>query len=157
MSDRSAGERRSGLAGRLEALYQRAPAFVRTSAFWQLVRFAIAGFAVTLFSAGVYMIAAYPLHIRPLLANVISYAFGFTASYAAHSRWSFASDAERGEAETLGRFVLASGFAFALNSFWVWLATSYHDLPAWAPVPAMVFATPLASFVLNRYWVFRVA
>ena len=31
------------------------------------------------------------------------------------------------------------------------------DLSPLAPVPAMIFVTPIASFLLNRYWVFRVA
>jgi putative flippase GtrA len=158
MNEQPIREGRSGLAERIHLLYRAAPPFVRTPGFWQLVRFAFAGLGVTLFSACVYMIAAYPFHVQPLVANVISYAFGFTASYAVHSRWSFASDdADRSEVETLLRFLMASVFAFALNSFWVWLATSYHELPPWAPVPAMVFITPLASFLINRYWVFRVA
>jgi putative flippase GtrA len=53
------------------------------------------------------------------------------------------------------RFLIGSAFAFALNSLWVWLATIWLRLPAWAPVPAMIFATPIASFLINRYWVFR--
>jgi putative flippase GtrA len=146
-----------GLAGRIEALYALAPPFARTQAFRQLLRYAFAGFGVTLFSALVYMIAAYPFHIRPLVANVISYAFGLAASYTAHSRWSFAADREGGELGAMMRFGVAAGFAFCLNSFWVWLATYYYHLAPWVPVPAMVFATPLASFLINRYWVFRVA
>jgi putative flippase GtrA len=145
----------SGLAGWAELLYRSAPAFVRTPAFRQLVRYALAGFAVTLFSAMVYMIAAYPLHIRPLVANVISYAFGLAASYTAHSRWSFAGERKRSELGTMLRFGVAAGLAFGLNSFWVWLATVHYHLAPWVPVPAMVFATPLASFLINRYWVFR--
>jgi putative flippase GtrA len=39
----------------------------------------------------------------------------------------------------------------------VWLATGLLHLPPIAPVPAMIFVTPLASFLLNRYWVFEVA
>lgn len=147
----------SGLAGRIEALWSLAPPFARTPAFRQLVRYGIAGIGVTLFSALIYMIAAYPLHIAPLLANVISYAFGLAASYTAHSRWSFAAEGNRRELETMLRFGAAAGFAFALNTFWVWLATVHYHLAPWVPVPGMVFATPLASFLINRYWVFRVA
>jgi putative flippase GtrA len=126
--------------------------------FGQLVRFAIAGFGVTVFSVLVYAGFASGLHVHPLIANVFSYASGFVASYAAHSRWSFRTE-RRGEEEgaTMLRFLIASGFAFALNSFWVWLMTIALHLPPLAPVPAMMFVTPLMSFILNRWWVFRAA
>ena len=125
--------------------------------FVQLVRFAIAGFGVTIFSVLVYVGFASGLHVRPLAANVLSYVAGFTASYTVHSRWSFRTEQRQDEGAALLRFLLASGFAFALNSFWVWLATVALRLSPLAPVPAMMFVTPLASFVLNRWWVFRAA
>ena len=132
------------------------PAF-GSEAFWQLVRFAIGGFAVTLFAASIYSAAAVLLHIPPLAANAISSLFGVIASYTVHSRWSFAPDTADGEMGMIGRFLLAAGFAFTLNSFWVWLLTGWLGLPPLTPVPAMIFVTPLASFLLNRYWVFKVA
>jgi len=141
---------------RFDDLIGSLPPFARSEAFLQLVRFAIAGLGVTLFSTLVYLTFAYPFHLKPMLANALSYCFGFVASYAAHSRWSFRSR-EGDDAFVILRFLAASGLAFALNSLWVWLATGLFHLPALAPVPAMMFATPLASFVLNRYWVFRAA
>lgn len=124
-----------------------------SAAFRQLLRFAIAGLGVTLLSSLVYLTAAMEFHVAPLIANTISYAFGVAVGYAIHSRWSFRADGGA-EGATVVRFLLATGAAFALNSFWVWLATHAMHLPAWAPVPAMVFVTPLGSFALNRYWVF---
>jgi putative flippase GtrA len=144
------------MSGKIDALIGVLPPFARSEAFVQLVRFAIAGLGVTLFSTLVYLTFAYPFHLKPMQANALSYCAGFIASYAAHSRWSFRARAGE-DAFMILRFVAASGFAFALNSLWVWLATGLFHLPALAPVPAMVFATPLASFVLNRYWVFRAA
>jgi putative flippase GtrA len=128
-----------------------------TEAFRQLVRYVVAGLAVTLFAALIYSAAATLLGIAPLTANAISSLCGVVASYAVHSRWSFAPEREEGEAGMILRFLIAAAFAFALNSFWVWLATGLLHLPPIAPVPAMVFVTPFASFLLNRYWVFEVA
>jgi putative flippase GtrA len=126
---------------------------VRSEAFAQLVRFVIAGLGVTLFSSLVYLTFVYPFHLRPLAANALSYVAGVAAGYAVHSRWSFRAGGE--DAGMVVRFLIGSAFAFALNSLWVWLATIWLRLPPWAPVPAMIFATPLASFLINRYWVFR--
>jgi putative flippase GtrA len=127
---------------------------VRNEAFGQLVRFVVAGLGVTLFASLVYLAFAYPFHLKPLAANTVSYAAGFTVGYLVHSRWSFRAGTGDDRA-MLVRFLIASGFAFGLNSLWVWLATALLRLPPWSPVPAMIFATPLASFLLNRYWVFR--
>ncbi|CAN5494010.1 hypothetical protein BH09PSE4_BH09PSE4_16250 [soil metagenome] len=128
---------------------------IESEAFGQLVRFAVAGVGVTLLSVLVYIGAAVPLHANALLANALSHAVGVLAGYSIHSRWSFRS--ESSDARMMVRFTIASGFAFLLNSIWVWMAVELFHLSAWAPVPAMIFATPLASFALNRYWVFRAA
>lgn len=129
-----------------------AEALLASEALGQLVRFAVAGLGVTLFAAGVYLSAATLFHIPPLFANAISTACGVGVGYLVHSRWSFRADGNGG-AQAL-RFLVAATAAFALNSFWVWLAVHALRLPAWTPVSGMVFATPLASFAVNRWWVF---
>jgi putative flippase GtrA len=123
------------------------------AAVGQLLRFAIAGLGVTLLAAGVYLAAATAFHVPPLVANTISTACGVGDGYLVHSRWSFRASGER-EAVMAARFLLAAAGAFALNSFWVWLAVHAFHLPSWTPVTGMIFATPLASFAVNRYWVF---
>ena len=131
------------------------PAFA-SEAFWQLVRFAIAGLGVTLFSVTIYSVAAVLIGVPPLGANTISWLCSVAVGYAVHSRWSFGAE-RSGEAGKVLKFLMASGFAFALNSFWVWLTTGFFGLHPLAPVPLMMGVTPLASFLLNRYWVFEVA
>lgn len=127
-----------------------------SEAFHQLVRFVLAGMAVTLFSAAIYAGAVFA-GVAPLIANVVSHGCGMAAGYAVHSRWSFNADTQGGERAMILRFLLASGFAFLLNSLWVWCAVDLMRLPPLAPLPAMIFLTPLLSFALNRYWVFRAA
>jgi putative flippase GtrA len=120
----------------------------------QFIRFAVAGLGVTALSTLIYLVAATSGDLNPLLANTLSHLVGVVAGYAVHSRWSFRAETGGGPAL---RFAAASGAAFALNSAWVWLATGLLALPSWSPVPAMLVATPLASFALNRYWVFAAA
>jgi putative flippase GtrA len=127
-----------------------------SEAFRQLVRFLVAGVGVTLFSAIIYS-ACVLFGLAPLAANVVSHGCGMAVGYAVHSRWSFAADTGQGERAMVLRFLLASGFSFLLNSLWVWLAVDLLRLPPLAPLPAMIFLTPAASFALNRYWVFRAA
>lgn len=127
-----------------------------SEAFRQLVRFVIAGMAVTLFSAAIYA-AFVHAGTAPFTANVVSHGCGMVAGYAVHSRWSFNAEKREGERAMIARFLCASGFAFLLNSCWVWLAVDTMRLPPLAPLTAMVVLTPLCSFILNRTWVFKAA
>ena len=130
--------------------------FAASEAFRQLVRFVVAGMAVTLFSAAIYT-ALVHVGLAPLAANLVSHGCGMAVGYTVHSRWSFNADTDGGERAMIVRFLVASGFAFLLNSCWVWLAIDAMGLPPLAPLPAMVVLTPLCSFILNRTWVFRAA
>ena len=107
---------------------------------------------MTLVAASIYLLAATTLHVAPLVANTISTGFGVMIGYLVHSRWSFRAAGD--DRAMAAKFLLAAAGAFALNSFWVWLAVHAFHLPAWTPVTGMVFATPLASFAINRWWVF---
>lgn len=132
------------------------PELIGSEAFRQLLRFVLGGLAVTLFAAAIYTAVVF-LGVAPLAANVVSHGCGMAAGYAVHSRWSFEADTDGSERAMVTRFLLASACAFLLNSLWVWLAVDFMRLPPLAPLPAMIFLTPLFSFVINRYWVFRVA
>jgi putative flippase GtrA len=120
----------------------------------QLIRYIIAGLIVTWFAATVYSVLVLK-HIGPYLANVGSTATGLVTGYFIHSRWSFKGGRKDSETLQLGRFLIAAAIAFAINNFWIWLTVQQLGLPPLAPVPLMMAATPVLSFLLNRYWVFR--
>jgi putative flippase GtrA len=120
----------------------------------QLIRYIIAGLIVTWFAATVYSVLVLK-HIGPYLANVGSTATGLVTGYFIHSRWSFKGGRKDSETLQLGRFLIAAAVAFAINNFWIWLTVQQLGLPPLAPVPLMMAATPVLSFLLNRYWVFR--
>jgi putative flippase GtrA len=144
---RAVVEKRSPKLGRLLA----APATR------QLVRYVFAGFCVTQFAALVYSVLVLFLKVEPLLANVLSNGCGLCVGYLVHSRWSFATGPNGNEVFQVGRFLLASSLAFAINTAWVWLLVKNLHLPPLAPVPFMMVVTPWVSFLLNRYWVFKTA
>lgn len=131
------------------------PNLFTMSATRQLIRYAIAGFCVTQFAAGVYSAIIYFGGLDPLVANSLSTICGLCAGYLAHSRWSFAVGTSDSEHLQIGRFLLASLIAFLINSFWIWLLVRVLHMSPYAPVPLMMLATPVVSFLLNRYWVFR--
>lgn len=120
----------------------------------QLIRYIIAGLIVTWFAATVYSVLVLQ-QISPYVANLGSTAVGLIIGYTIHSRWSFKGGRKDSETLQLGRFLITSGVAFAINNLWIWLTTKQLGLGPLAPVPLMMAATPVLSFLLNRYWVFR--
>jgi putative flippase GtrA len=133
---------------------RRAQHLLALPASRQLMRYILAGLLVTQLAALVYSMLVLQ-HVSPYLANAGSTACGLVAGYAIHSRWSFKDGRKDSETLQLGRFLTASAVAFAINSFWIWLTVRQLGLPPLAPVPLMMAATPILSFLLNRYWVFK--
>lgn len=121
----------------------------------QLIRYGLTGGFVTLIHLGVYWTAAQPMHVAPLIANIVAQMFSTTLGYILHSRWSFRGHGRRDNlARTGGRFIAVTVIGFSLNSLWVWLFTGLLHGPVWWPMPVMAIATPLLVFWLNRRWVF---
>jgi putative flippase GtrA len=143
--------------GLLEERAPRIAALLAMPAARQLIRYVFAGLCVTQFAALVYSSLVWFGRVDALLANVMSTSCALGVGYLVHSRWSFATGATGGEHWQVGRFLLASLFAFLINSLWVWLLVKNAHLPPLAPVPLMMLATPWISFLLNRYWVFKAA
>ncbi|UUR08187.1 GtrA family protein [Sphingomonas glaciei] len=133
---------------------RRAQQLLAHPASRQLIRYIIAGLLVTWFAATIYTLLV-SRHLSPYLANVGSTAGGLIAGYTIHSRWSFKDGRKDSETFQLGRFLAASGVAFGINTFWIWLTVKQLGLSSYAPVPLMMAATPILSFLLNRYWVFK--
>lgn len=119
----------------------------------QLVRFAIAGAGITFLSALLYAALAAG-GLDPFVANSAATLAGAMLGYQAHGRWSFRGSRMDGPAAL--RFAGGAAIGYGINSAWVWL-TLAAGLPPQAAVPAMVFATPLAAFAINRLWVFAPA
>ena len=133
---------------------RRAQQLLAHPASRQLIRYVIAGLLVTQFSAFIYLKLALQ-GIPPYFANVVSTGCGMIAGYTIHSRWSFKGGRKDSETFQVGRFLIAAAIAFSMNTFWIWLTVHQLGLPTYAPVPLMMAATPILSFLLNRYWVFR--
>ena len=78
------------------------------------------------------------------------------SGYLLHSRWSFRGHGA-GVGETSWKFLAVSLFSYGANTFWVWLLTddAVWAGPWWWPLLPILFVTPLATFLLNRLWVFR--
>ena len=141
------------------AAYGALPGAVRdlleTEFVRQLIRFGVSGASAVLLSVSVYLLLVYGADRNPFVATAFSHLAGLGAAYLLHSRWSFAGDQQGTEVAKIGRYLVVTTLCYGLNNLWVAVTTLVLDFPMWAPVPLMVFVTPLVSFVLNRLWVFR--
>jgi putative flippase GtrA len=123
--------------------------------FRQFLRFGMVGGVITVLSIIVYWVPATFWGVPPLLSNFLAYVFAVALGYSLHSRVSFAGHGDRDQPLVrTGRFFVVSLVSLALNSLWVWLLTGVLDGPTWWPIIPMVFVSPLATFALNRQWVF---
>jgi putative flippase GtrA len=121
----------------------------------QMIRFGIVGGLSTLLYAAIYWpLATYAM--PPVLAVVVAFAVAVCAGYVLHSRWSFRGHgrSERTAREQT-RFLIVQSFGMLLNAIFTWVLTGplFHG-PTWWPLVPAVTVTPLATFGLNRQWVF---
>ena len=128
----------------------------RSEAAGQLVRFVVAGGVTTGLYTAVYSPLAGFGWTSEQVANFAGYLVAVVSGYLLHSRWSFRGHGA-GVGETSWKFLAVSLFSYGANTFWVWLLT---DDAMWAgpwswPLLPILFVTPLATFLLNRLWVFR--
>lgn len=124
----------------------------------QLIRFGIAGGIATIVYSVVYLPLAYRVFgaRHAVFAVPFAFAVAVTVGFILHSGWSFKGHGVR---ENSGRqhakFVIVQAFGLLLNLAFTWIITGplFHG-PAWVPLVPAVTVIPVATFTLNRQWVF---
>jgi putative flippase GtrA len=122
-----------------------------------MIRFGIVGGFSTLLYAIIYWpLATYVM--PPVAAVVVAFAIAVCVGYVLHSRWSFRGHGRRERtAREQTRFLIVQSIGMALNAAFTWVLTGPSSLfhgPTWWPLVPAVIVTPLATFLLNRQWVF---
>ena len=120
----------------------------------QLVRFAIVGFSL----AGVYSVIYWTLAtfvMPPVAAVAIAFLVAVSIGFVLHSRWSFRGHGQRNDRRLKTKFLIVQSSGFLLNEAFTWLLTGPLHGPTWWPLIPAIFVTPLATYLLNRQWVFR--
>jgi putative flippase GtrA len=119
----------------------------------QLVRFAIVGFSLAaIYSAIYWYLATYVM--APMLAVVVAFAVAVSLGFVLHSRWSFRGHGKAEDKRMKMKFLAVQGAGFLLNEAFTWILTGPMHGPTWWPLIPAIFVTPLATYLLNRQWVF---
>ncbi|GAA4033090.1 GtrA family protein [Sphingomonas rosea] len=120
----------------------------------QLVRFGLVGGGLAvLYSAIYWPLATYVMW--PVFAVLIAFAVAVTTGYFLHSRWSFQDQGHAEDTRTKVGFLLVQSSGMVLNVLFTWLLVDVMHGPTWWPLVPAVTVTPLFTFILNRWWVFR--
>jgi putative flippase GtrA len=127
---------------------------VSNDTFAQLVRFALVGFALAaLYSAVYWYLATFVM--PPVAAVVIAFLVSVSIGFVLHSRWSFRGHGKSEDRRLKIKFLAVQASGFVLNEAFTWVLTGPMHGPTWWPLIPAIFVTPLATFFLNRQWVFN--
>ena len=119
----------------------------------QLGRFGTVGVAATLIHLGVAWIAARGFGVAPFAANALGFLAAFACSYLGHFYWTFGQ--RSGHPVRLPRFIVVSGFGFALTNLIVWIVVSLGERAFELALLVILFAVPVSTWALSRFWAFR--
>ena len=126
----------------------------RRAVLLQLVRYGLAGLAITLAAAGSYWAITDLLHIDPMASYGIVFLVFSGISYVTHGEFSFRGHGGRDRHHIrMGRFFAINVLGFLVNQAFIWLLVKQLGGPTWWPTIPMVFLTPLLTFALHRRFV----
>lgn len=142
----------------MTAIHKQIDAMKTSGVLGQLIRFGIAGAISTVIYSAVYLPLAWWVFKGNMAVIAVPPAFlvAATAGFFMHSAWSFKGHGIRDKSgKQHGKFLLVQGFGLVLNALFTWIITGplFHG-PEWLPLIPIVTITPLATFALNRQWVF---
>lgn len=121
--------------------------------FGQLFRFGIVGGLATLVNSAVFVLLVDKLKLAPLLGNFLAFLAASFVSYFGHSWWTFKHT--KHSHEKLMKFLLTSLINLGLNSLFVWILMHLLHQSAYIATLPMIFITPLITFAISKYWVFK--
>jgi putative flippase GtrA len=123
----------------------------------QFVRYFLAGGITAATYSFIYLSLVWWLFPGGLAVLAVPVAFAPTLvlGFFLHSSWSFAGHGMRDKSGwQQGKFLIVHSAGFVLNMTYTWVLTAYLGAPVWTPLIPTVTITPIASFMLQRWWVF---
>ena len=127
----------------------------RRTVLLQLIRYGLAGLAITLAAAGSYWAITDLLHVDPMVSYGIVFLIFSGISYFTHGEYSFKGHGERDRHHIrMGRFFAINVLGFLVNQLFIWVLVKQLGGPTWWPTIPMVFLTPLLTFALHRRFVY---
>lgn len=141
------------IAVRLRLLWPRG----RDGVAGQFVRYFIAGgLTATTYSCLYLALATWVFPgSRAVLAVPMAFVPTIILGFCLHSAWSFGGYGVRDHSgRQYAKFLVVHSAGSVLNMGFTFLLTAYLGAPVWTPLVPSITITPVASFLLQRKWVF---
>ena len=133
----------------------------RRAVLAQVVRYALAGFLITLAVAASYWAITEYFRLDPMISFTIVFITFSAISYVTHGAFSFKDHGLRGSLDVrtghhirMGRFFAVNVLGYLVNQGFIWVLVIRLDGPTWWPTIPMIFVTPLLTFWLHRRFVY---
>ena len=127
----------------------------RYEAAAQIIRYAIAGGAITVGVASSYWALAELGGVDPMVSLAVVFVFFSAVGYFVHGAFSFQGHGERDRPHVRGmRFMTVNVLGFLVNQFFVWILVKQLGGPTWWPTIPIIFVTPFLTFALHRRYVY---
>ncbi|QDP19453.1 GtrA family protein [Sphingomonas xanthus] len=127
----------------------------RRAMLHQLIRYALAGFAITVAVAGSYWAITDLGSVDPMVSFTIVFLVFSAISYFTHGEFSFRGHGQRDRHHVrMGRFFAVNLLGYLVNQGFIWLLVKQLGGPTWWPTLPMLFVTPLLTFALHRRFVY---
>lgn len=127
----------------------------RRAVLAQVVRYALAGFLITLAVAASYWAITEYFRLDPMISFTIVFITFSVISYVTHGAFSFKDHGERDRHHIrMGRFLAVNVLGYLVNQGFIWVLVIRLDGPTWWPTIPMIFVTPLLTFALHRRFVY---
>jgi len=120
----------------------------------QFLRYAAVGLASNLTLYSLYLVLTGTI-FEPKSAMTITYAFGVLMTFLFNRRWTF--NHQGSEGHSLLRYVIAYAFGYVLNVSALLLFVDYLKFRHEIVQGCMIILLAILLFLLQKYWVFRVA
>ncbi|MGI8931790.1 MAG: GtrA family protein [Sphingomicrobium sp.] len=127
----------------------------RRAVLAQMIRYALAGFVITLAVAASYWAIAEFFRVDPMISFTIVFITFSAISYFTHGAFSFKDHGPRDRHHVrIGRFLGVNVLGYLVNQGFIWLLVKELGGPTWWPTLPMIFVTPLLTFALHRRFVY---
>ena len=123
----------------------------------QLIRFGLVGGVATVVHMGGFAALIELAGMRPIYANVISFALATTVAFIGHNWWTFrqTSGAGRPVAAAGWRYITITLTGFAVSSGIVYAVTEMAEANYVYAIILILAIVPLGQFLMSKFWAFR--
>jgi putative flippase GtrA len=116
--------------------------------------FVVVGLAATACQVGVSLAVQGGLGLGPIAASLCGYIASVGVSYLGNSLFTFRRPALHGP--QFARFATISLTGLAINLGTVWVCTHALGWPLWLAMVPVVAVVATSTFVMSKFWAFRV-